>query len=109
MAKRGRPAKEKNPFDAVPEEFKEAVLKMDHNDIRLKISEVTLNQVAMNALEKEDGDLQEKKLQAKEAGAIYKEAKKANSQKILFAKQVLKDRGQKVYDASESELVKKAS
>jgi hypothetical protein len=98
MAKRGRPPKEKNPFSEVPEEFKEAVLKMEHDEIRLKISEVTLHQVALSALEKEDQDLAEKKEQAKIAGAVYKEGKKANSQKVLFAKQVLKDRGQRVYD-----------
>lgn len=98
---RGRKPKDKKAFENVPEEFKASVLTLGDTEIRVKISEVALNQVALNQAKKDDQDLKEKQELAKDAAAMYVEGKKANGEKILFCKQVLKDRGKAVGDFDE--------
>lgn len=106
---RGRPKKEKKDFENISDEFKALVNSLESTDIRVKISEVALNQLALNEAKKNDEDLKQKQEAAKDAMAMYVEGKKANSEKMLFCKMVLKGRGQRVGDADEAPVTLKKS
>jgi hypothetical protein len=83
----------KDPFEALPGEFKDAVLGSDEATIRQRISEVALAQAEMNETEKLDLDFQSKKEAAKVAGEVYREGKKLNQLKIKYMRQVLQSQG----------------
>ena len=91
MAKRGRKAKGK--FDDLPTDFQDAVASMNEVEIRSRISEVSLNQAALEEAKAADQHLKECQEQAAMAGAVYREGGKANKLKIQFCRQVLTDRG----------------
>ncbi len=86
------PAKKKDKFADVPEEFRDAVAGMQEPQIRDRIAKVSLDQAALIEAKGNDQDLAEKKEQAKEAGAIYREGTKLNKLKIEFCRQVLGDK-----------------
>jgi hypothetical protein len=92
--KRGRKAKDK--FEDLDSDFKDGTAAMDSSDLRQKISEIALNSLAFEKAKKEDQDLAQKKEQAKFAAAPYNEAKKANSLKILWIRNILDGRGENV-------------
>lgn len=85
--------KAKDPFEAVPEEFKDAIAGMSVLDIKQRIANVALDQVELMKLKKEDQDLEEKKVAFKEAGALYREGSRLNKSKIEFCKFMLDSKG----------------
>jgi hypothetical protein len=88
---KGRPKKDK--FADLDGVFKDEVANMSTEDIRFKISEVALNQEAMNRAMEDDQDLQEKKEQYSLASEPYREAKKRTQLSIQWCRQVLSDKG----------------
>jgi hypothetical protein len=85
-------SKKKNKFADVPEEFRDAVAGMNEAQIRDRIAKVALDQAALLEAKADDQDLAEKREQAKEAGAGYREGTKLNKLKIEFCRQVLGDK-----------------
>jgi hypothetical protein len=65
--------KAKDPFEVVPEEFRDAIAGMSPVEIKQRIAQVALDQVELMNLKKDDQDLQEKREVFKEAGAVYRE------------------------------------
>lgn len=86
-------AEKKDPFDALDEEFKDAIVRMDEPGIRDRIATTALDQVTLMGAKDDDIDFQKAKETAKEAGAVYRDGTKINKLKIAFAKRVLEDRG----------------
>jgi len=91
MAKRGR--KKKDPFDALDDDFKALIDSSDRDQIRRKISEVSINQVDLMQAKADDQDLARCMEEAKEAGAIYREGTKMNKLRIMYAKLALEAKG----------------
>ena len=87
--------KENNSFENVPEEFKDAVLGMNVDEIKQRIAQVALDQVTLMTLKKEDMDLEQARNTYKEAGAQYREGSKMNRVKIEFCKMVIDSKGGK--------------
>lgn len=86
---------EKDPFALVPEEFKEAVVGMNVDEINARIAQVAKDQVDLMKAKKEDQDLEEKKNIFREAGAVYREGSKLNRVKIEYCKAMLESKGGK--------------
>ncbi len=86
-------AKEKDPFEGVPEEFRDAIAGMSVEEIKQRIATVALDQVELMKAKKEDQDLFEKKELAKEAGALYREGTKLNKTKIEYCKMMIDNKG----------------
>ena len=91
MAPRGRP--KKDPFDSLAPEFKSAIEGGTEEEIRQKISLVALAEAANQEAKGNDEDLKNQGIIYKEAGAQYKEASKANKQKISYCRSILEARG----------------
>ena len=92
----GRPRKnfqEKDKFHALEDEFKSAIMQSDETEIRVRISQVALNQAELDAAQKDDQDLAEKAEAYKTAAEVYREGRKVNKLKIQFCKQVLDSKG----------------
>lgn len=83
----------KDPFEDLDPEFKDALAAMTVEDINKRIAEVAKNEQENLKMKDEDEDLAEKKAQATEAGAVYKDASKMNRLRIQFAIRVLGDKG----------------
>jgi hypothetical protein len=92
---RGRPAKQKDEWADLDDDFKTAVLQSSVEQVNLRIAETAKSEEENKRLKKEDGHLLEMKAQYDEAGAQYKEATKANRLKIRYMVSVLKSRGGK--------------
>lgn len=88
-----RVAKDKDPFESIPEEFKDAVAGMSVDEIKQRIAQVALDQVELMKAKKEDQDLFEKKEAYKEAGALYREGTKLNKTKIEYCKMMIDSKG----------------
>lgn len=86
---------EKNPYEDVPEEWRESVESATTEEIKKKVAEVALAQAELMKAKKDDADLADRREQYKEAGAIYREGSKMNKCKIEYAKMVLDSRGAK--------------
>lgn len=84
---------DKDPFSAVPEEFKEAVVGMSAEEIDARIAKVAKDQVELMRAKKEDQDLEEKKVSYREAGLVYREGSKLNRVKIEYCKSILEQKG----------------
>ena len=91
MAPRGRPAK--NEFQDLAPEFKEIVEGMSDDEIKFQMAKVSVDEHENRANKKNDQDLEEKKAVYSQAGAIYKEATKANKLKISYCYHILESRG----------------
>jgi hypothetical protein len=85
----------KDPFEGVPEEFRDAVAGMSIEEIKQRIAQTSIDQVELMKAKKEDQDLFEKKELFKEAGAIYREGSKLNRVKIEFCKMTIDSKGGK--------------
>ena len=83
----------KDPFDDLPDEFKDAVAAMNRTAIRERIAQVALDQQSLLEAKEKDTDFLKAREQAKEAGAVYREGTKMNKLKIAFAKRCLDDKG----------------
>lgn len=99
MAKRGR--KPKDPFSEVPSEFREAMMSAKDEEINGKVAEIAKNDAALEEAKLKDEDYIAKKREASVAGAVYREGKAANKQKIKFLRAILEGRGK---DAGDSGL-----
>ncbi len=83
----------KDPFDALEEEWKDAIARMEESGIRDRIATTALDQATLMGAKDTDIDFQKARETAKEAGAVYRDGTKINKLKIAFAKRVLEDRG----------------
>jgi len=86
-------AAKKGPFDELPTDFKDAVASACPEDINKRIAQIAKDTEALLKARDEDQDYQTKKEELKEAGAVYRDGKKANRLKILYCVQVLGDKG----------------
>lgn len=90
----GRPkGPPKSPWEAVPMEWRDAVMGMSREEIEARIVEVSSNDIELRKLKKEDQALQEAAFAHKEAGAVYREGAKVNRLKIEFAQECLTAKG----------------
>ena len=85
--------KEKDPFEGVPEEFKDAVAGMTVEEIKKRVAQVALDQVELMKAKVADQDLTEKREIYKEAGALYREGTKLNKTKIEYCKMMIDSKG----------------
>ena len=85
--------KKTDPFEAIPEEWRDAIAEMDPEEINLRIAEVAKAEQENLKAKTEDVDLANLKEQVADANAPYKEASNMNKLKIRFAMQVLGDKG----------------
>lgn len=83
----------KGKFDDLPSDFKDAVAQSSPEEINKRIAEIAKASEELAKAQDDDQDYQEKKEALKEAGAVYREGKKANRLKIQYAIQVLGDKG----------------
>lgn len=83
----------KDPFEALPEEFKDSVLQGSEDSIREKLADVALAQQELLEAQENDTDYQSAKETAQAAGEVYRDGKKSNSLKIKYMRQVLQSRG----------------
>lgn len=93
MARFKGPKKAKDPFESIPEDWKDAVAASSVDAINARIAEVAKAEEENLRLKGEDFDLASLKEQVKEAGAQYSEATKMNRLKIRYAMRVLGDKG----------------
>lgn len=84
---------EKDPFIDVPEEFKDAVMGMNVEEIKQRIAKVALDQVELMKMKKEDEDLIKQRELYKEAGLVYREGTKLNRVKIEYCKMMIDSKG----------------
>jgi hypothetical protein len=83
----------KDPFQDLPEEWKDACAGEDVGAINARIAEVAKAEALNRQAKDEDVDLARAKEEAKIAGQQYSDATKMNRLKVKYAMQVLGDRG----------------
>jgi hypothetical protein len=86
--------KEKDKFDLLEQEWRDAVQGMNKEDIKKRVCEVALNQAELMKAKREDQDLDEKRETYRDASSIYREGTKMNKAKIEYMKMVLDGMGQ---------------
>lgn len=96
-----RGAKVKDPYAEVPQEFRDSMMSADEKVLNDKIAEIAKNGAALEEAKEKDEDLKAAKEAAKVCGAVYREAAKANKQKIKYIRDILAGRGK---DAGDSGL-----
>jgi hypothetical protein len=85
--------KKADPFEAIPEDWRDAVADMTPDEINMRIADVAKNEQENLKAKAEDVDLANLKEQVTDANAPYKEASNINKLKIRYAMQVLGDKG----------------
>lgn len=93
---------QKDPFAAIPEEFRDTASNMDETGIRRLIAQTTLNNEELREAQENDEDLQSQKESLKIAQEPYREGFKMNRLKIRFLKQVLEDKGKPTGEVSQT-------
>jgi hypothetical protein len=83
----------KNPWAAIPAEWRDAVDQSSEEDIRKRVSETALAEHENKRNLAKDQDVIEKKAALKYATEGYREVTKVNTLKISYARQVLEARG----------------
>ena len=83
----------KDPWADLSPEFRDAVEQGTEAEIRSKLADTALNTQTLLDAQEQDLDLQEKKIAAKEANAVYADGLKENKLKVKFMKRVLTSRG----------------
>lgn len=86
-----RPAKD--PFAAVPDDFKTTIDNASREDIKRRIGEVAIAQAELMEAQKNDEDYQRLKEEFKVAGEVYRDGTKENKAKIAYARSVLDAKG----------------
>lgn len=86
-------AKKKDPFESLPESFKDAIADASTDEIRKRISEICLLDVTEKELLKADGDVEMAKEALKNLQEPYRENIKSYKLQIEFCKRVLDDKG----------------
>lgn len=84
---------EKDPFKSLDEDFKDAAAAMDESQLRAKLADVTLNQLAVLEAKDEDPDLKKTKEAYDVAGESYKAMTKMNKLRSKFLRRCLGDKG----------------
>jgi hypothetical protein len=92
MAK-GKMKQEKDPFEALPEEFRALVDDGTEEECRAAASKTALDQAELMSLKEDDQDLAEKLTASSMAGEVYRDGTKLNKLKIKYIRQTLKSRG----------------
>lgn len=90
---RGRGRKARDPWAALPSEFRDAVMQGSEEELHKKLVETTLAQQALLDAKQKDEDYQRAKTAFGVAGAVYREGTKVNGLKVKFIKQTLEGRG----------------
>lgn len=93
VQKRGRGRPKKDPFEAVPSEYKDETAGLSVEELNLKLAEVAKNEMENKQAYKEDQQILELKEQLKDASAQYREATEANTAKMLWLKRLVEDKG----------------
>lgn len=83
----------KSPFADLDQEYKDTLAAMQDEDIKKRVSEVSLNEHENREAKKKDQDLKDKVAAVKFAGAQYAEATKMNRLRIAYAHFILESRG----------------
>ncbi len=96
--------KKKADADSLPEGFGEAVAGMSVDDIRKKISDITLLDLAEHKMLSDDGDVNNAKSALKNLMEPYRENFKAYKVQIRFCKQVLDDKNGGATSAKAEEM-----
>ena len=91
--KRGRGRPKKNPYDDLPQDFKDTVANLPSPELMDRVAKVAMAEEENRKLMKEDQDLKEKKEAVKEASAGYREATAAHGLQIRYMKEILEGRG----------------
>lgn len=91
----------KDPFSALPEEFKDATTSMQADEIAKKLAELTMDEERNQAAMKADADLVAKRKEVQTASQTYREQTKLYKLKLKFITRVQSDRG----NAIASEIV----
>lgn len=92
-AQKGTDSMPKNPYESIPEDWKEEVEKKSISEINNLIADLAKRQEENEKAMKEDQALEEIKWKVKEAKAPYSEAKNALKAKIKFAIEMLEAKG----------------
>jgi len=88
-----RTKKEKSPWAALDDDYKDTLASFNDEEIRRRIAQVALDEVVNQEAKKADEDLKAKVESAKFAGEAYREATKMNKLRIGFAHSILEARG----------------
>lgn len=83
----------KNPFDDLPQDFKDAMENMSDEEIKQAMANVAISEQQNQDAKRDDQDLAEKLEAAKFAGEGYREASKMNKLKIKYGYSILDGRG----------------
>lgn len=86
-------SKKKDPFAAIPEDFKDGVEGMGQDELKAKFVEVTKAELENQAAAKADQDLSQAKDRARIAGQIYSDQTKMNKLKTKYLIQAMADKG----------------
>jgi hypothetical protein len=84
-------AAKQDPFESLPEDFKDAVASEGAEAINKRISDIAKASADLDQAQSEDKDLAEKKAAVKEASAPYDKRSVKNGRRIAALNQVLQD------------------
>lgn len=90
---RGRPKKNKVPFENLDEDFKTEVEALSEEGLRGKISQIAINEHEIREAKKQDQDLEEKRVAYSEAGETYRSSSKANRERTAYCYHLLEASG----------------
>lgn len=90
-ARRGRP--KKDPFEIVPDEFKDKTVGQSVAELKTLLSEVAMREMENRENLKMDQHVAEKQEELKDAKAQYVEASKMNKAKMAWLKALIEDKG----------------
>jgi hypothetical protein len=93
---RGFKKEKKNKFDALPQDFKDAVDTMSLDELKTRLSDVAKAEEENQSEMKADEPLNQLKEQVKVASSGYREVSKLNKLKRLYTIQNLADKGDPV-------------
>ncbi len=93
MGRRRGPAKSKDPFDALPVEFKDAMAAAQQGELQERLAGILKDEERNQAAMKADGDLKEKRSAVQFASRGYREQTKISKLKAKFIIRVQADRG----------------
>ena len=94
MGKKGRKfSGPKDPFDALPVEFKDAMGAAQPEELVTRLADVSKEEERNQAAMKADGDLKSKRADASYAAQSYRDQSKINKLKTKFIIRVQSDRG----------------
>jgi len=93
MSKKFTIKKNKDVFDNLTTEFKDAVAQSSPTEIKQRVASLVLEHAALMEAQKEDQHYQEAKSAFATASKVYSDSKKATKIKLAYCRQVLEDKG----------------